>query len=60
MSIALERFCWTVLLMMPSDVVLPVFSYVVSCLLPISESGVRVPVPSFAFTKTALNSASAT
>jgi hypothetical protein len=53
MSIALERFCWTVLWMMISNMVLSVF---------ISVSGivVRVTVPSFAFTKTEPNSASAT
>jgi hypothetical protein len=60
MSIALERFFWTVLLMMPYAVELLVLSSAVSCSWPISESGVRVTVPSLAFTKTAPNFASAT
>jgi hypothetical protein len=60
MSIALERFFCTVLLMMPSDVVLPVLSSMVSCLWSISESIVCVTVTSFAFTKMAPNPASVT
>jgi hypothetical protein len=51
MPIALERFFLTVLLMMPSTVVLSVSSSVASCLWPISESVVRVTVPYFTFLK---------
>jgi hypothetical protein len=56
MSMALERFCWTVLLMIPSTVELSVLSYVASCLWPISERVVNVTVPSLALTKMAPNS----
>jgi hypothetical protein len=47
MSITFELFCWTVLLIITSAVVLSVLCYVVSWLRPISASVVRVTVPSF-------------